>query len=539
MKNLSICLFGVAACFILHPSSGYAAMDQECLALFSDPSNREGFARIPYAPTNIISAYVVPAGGDGSIFEEDLPEHCRVEGMVAPTVGFLLRMPTKTWNGKFMMGGCGGPCGNYLEDRIDPALVRNYAVVNTDMGHKGTGRMYGYNNLANLVDDGFRSTHVTAVAAKVVIDVFYGKKAEYNYFMGCSTGGRQGLQEAQRFPFDFDGIIAGAPPQTQLGHQALISEWIARHNIRPNGKQILAADKLPVIHQAVLQACDNLDGLEDGVLQHPPACKWEPSEIQCSGEERDDCLTAEQVEIIELIYSPATWSDGSPMFYGQSGRARGSELKWEWVLEPVSGNENSQTKYFDVFAARGSAFDDRMIDIDRDIPEIMASDIFHYHRNPDLRQFKSAGGKLIMYNGWDDGCCRADASIEYYEMVTRLMGGSDQTMDFMRLFLPAGMDHCRYGIGGGEVDWITPLERWVEDGIAPDQVIAYHMIEEPYPSRSRPPTDYGPPYTLMARHPLPEGSFDRAHPVYPYPDWPIYSGEGDPAKPENWMKAPR
>lgn len=169
----------------------------------------------------------------------------------------------------------------------------------------------------------------------------------------------------------------------------------------------------------------------------------------------------------------------------------------------------------------------------------MATEAFYYHRNPDLRQFKAAGGKLILFNGWDDGCCRAYGSIDYYEMVTRLMGGVEKTMDFFRLFLPAGMDHCRYGIGGGELDWLTALENWVEKGEPPEEVIAHHMVEEPYPSRPRALTDYGPDYIRMPRHPLPKGSYDRAHPVYPYPDWPVYSGTGDPANPENWEKAKR
>ncbi|MDX2221717.1 MAG: tannase/feruloyl esterase family alpha/beta hydrolase [Rhodospirillaceae bacterium] len=507
-----------------------------CKALLS-PDNRAAFETIRHAPTNILSAVVVPAGGDQSIVQRDLPEYCRVEGMIAPTVGFLLRMPTKTWNGKFMMGGCGGPCGNYLEDRIDPALVRNYAVVTTDMGHKGGSRMYGYNNLPNLIDDGFRSTHVTAVAAKVIIAAHYGRKAEFNYYMGCSTGGRQGLQEAQRFPFDFDGIIAGAPPHAQINFQPLIDEWVGRNNVDADGKLILTKDKLPLIHNAVLAACDEIDGLKDGVLQHPPACKWQPSELLCKGRARADCLTAAQVEVAEKAYRGATWSDGSPMFYGQSGRARGTELKWASNLEPSTGRGvNSSLKYMDVFAAPGPEFADAAFDIDRDVPESQATEMFYYHRNPDLRQFKAAGGKLILFNGWDDDCCRADATIEYYEMVTRLMGGPERTMDFARLFLPAGMDHCRYGIGGGEVDWITALENWVEKGQAPEQVIAHHMIEEPYPSVPRHITDYGSPYTRMARHPLPPESYDRAHPVYPYPDWPRYAGQGDPADPANWRR---
>ena len=152
-----------------------------CAAL-RGPDLGAKFANIPDAPTGINFAQIVPAGGAHGPADDDLPEICRVEGVIAPTVGFLLRMPSKDWNGKFMMGGCGGPCGNYLEDRIDPALVRRYAVVTTDMGHKGTSWLFGYNNYQGQIDFAYRATHLTAVVAKEIIKAFYGNVARRNYF---------------------------------------------------------------------------------------------------------------------------------------------------------------------------------------------------------------------------------------------------------------------------------------------------------------------------------------------------------------------
>ena len=516
-------------------ASAAVACDAFSGDFFSGGKYAAGFAKIPDAPTTVISAKLIPAGGDGSIVQNDLPEMCRIEGQIAPTVGFLLRMPTKNWNGKFMMGGCGGPCGNFLEDRIDPALVRNYAVVTTDMGHKGSGWAFGYNNLQGMIDFGFRATHVTAVAAKELIKTYYGRPAEKNYFSGCSTGGRQGLISAQRYPKDFDGIIAGAPPMTQTGWQALVQNWAATAN-HPNGKQILSESKLPLIHNAVLEACDSLDGLKDGVLQHPPLCKWEPRQIQCKGTPNSSCLTAEEVSVVEKIYRGATWSDGKPLYFGNSGMARGTELKWAYDLKPPVGDNNSQAKYWGIVTTSGPTYDDISVDIDRDIPRLATVETLFHHTNPDLRNFKSVGGKMIFYGGWDDNCCRANGMIDYYEMVTRTMGGLRSTQEFMRMFLPSGMDHCRYGIGGGEVDWLTALENWVEKGQPPEQVTAHHMIKEPYPAVPRALSDYGAPYTKMARYPLPPGSFDRAHPVYPYPDWPKYSGTGDSNNPNTWMR---
>jgi feruloyl esterase len=188
------------------------------------------FANLPEAPTSIISARVVPSS-------RGLPTYCRVEGQIAPSIGFLMKLPTTTWNGKLMMGGCGGPCGTYLSDRLDPALARNYAVVSTDMGHKGIGWVFAYQNLAAQIDFGSRSTHLTAVVGKAIVDTYYGQPARYAYFQGCSTGGRQAMVEAQRFPEDFNGIIGGAPPYYETGDTPLFLSWGARANIAEDGSR--------------------------------------------------------------------------------------------------------------------------------------------------------------------------------------------------------------------------------------------------------------------------------------------------------------
>jgi feruloyl esterase len=496
------------------------------------------YSKIPDAPTAILSAKIIPAGGDGSIIEKDLPEICRVEGQIAPSVGFLLRMPTKNWNGKFLMGGCGGACGNYLTDRTDPALIRNYAVVVTDMGHKGDGWSFGYNNLQGLIDFGYRATHVTAVAAKIIVADFYSQKPAHSYFAGCSTGGRQALIEAEQFPRDFEGITVGSPVWTQTMHSPLIDSWGPRINTGADGKPILTVDKLPMIHQAVLDACDMIDGLKDGVIQNPLKCHWDPASIQCkAGADPSKCLTADQVGVVKKIYQGATWSDGSPMYLGQGGPAYGSELKWKGELEAQNGRDEIQ-KYLSIYAAPGPSFDSSNFNIDRDIPGLALTEILFSPRNPDLRNFRAAGGKMILYNGWDDTCCSAKTTIDFYETVTRLIG-EKESKDFLRLFLPAGMDHCRYGIGGGEVDWLTPLENWVEKGQAPEQVTAYHMVKEPYAGLPRPNNEAAPAYVLIPRYPLPADTYDRAHPVYAYPDWPKYSGKGDAKDPANWQKGPR
>jgi len=525
----------IALGWLFAPHLSFAQDAAAACARLRGPENTVKFARIPDAPTTILSAKVVPAGGGGSIIERDLPEICRVESQIAPTVGFLLRLPTKTWNGKFMMGGCGGPCGNYLNDRIDAALVRNYAVVVTDMGHKGNGWIFGYNNLQGQIDFGYRATHVTAVASKVIIEAFYGKKASRNYFWGCSTGGRQALVEAQRFPEDFEGIIAGAPPWSQTGHQPYVVEWRARANRGKDGKPILDAGKLPLTHNAVLEACDAADGLKDGVLQDPRTCKWDPSMIQCKpGVKGQDCLTPEEAEVVRKFYDGPRNSKGERLYFGWP---RGTELKWSLQTEYV-GAEDSMLHYLAFCPAPGPSYSRKEFDYDRDPPRLALTDWIFNHTNPDLKKFKAAGGKLILFHGWDDSI-PAEFAIDYYETATGTMGGDRATKDFFRLFMAPGMDHCRYGIGGGEVDWITYLENWVEKGQAPEFVVAYHMIQEPYPSIERPIGDPAERYVRMARHPLPASSYDRARPIYAYPDVARWSGRGDPNQPTSWERAPR
>ena len=508
-----------------------------CEALLrGGPDVAREFASILDAPTTILSASLVPAGGNGDLVEQDYPEHCRVEGQIAPTVGFLLRMPSRSWNGKFLMGGCGGPCGMYLSDRTDPALVRNYAVVVTDMGHKGAGWMFADNNLPQMVDFGYRATHVTAVAAKAIIARFYGNRAQRNYFVGCSTGGRQGLVEAQRFPTDFDGIVAGAPPWMQTGHQPYASYWPTYSNMKDD-KPILDVAKLPLVHSAVLEACDARDGLKDGLIQNPAVCEWQPSSLVCAaGADPATCLTTAEAEVVRKIYDGPVNSAGVSLYRGQ---ARGSEMTWTNYL----GHDGKPGAFWSLadttlhhlafLPSPGPHYRIQQFDFDRDPPRLAANDILFNHNNPDLTRFRDHGGKLILYHGWNDNNnIPPQLAIDYYQTVQRTMGGPEATGRFARLFMLPGAHHCRYGEGGGEVDWLTALENWVERGQAPDQVIAYRMKQEPYPSA--PIAGSTVRNLLIPRHPLPADSVDRARPVFAYPGVARYRS-GDPALPTSWQ----
>ncbi|WP_394762673.1 tannase/feruloyl esterase family alpha/beta hydrolase [Phenylobacterium sp.] len=490
-----------AACAALQPTQA-----------FSDVATH--LAQIPDAPTSIVSARIVPS-------ERGLPAYCRVEGQIAPTIGFLMKLPTAAWNGKMMMGGCGGPCGQYLSDRLDPALARRYAVISTDMGHKGIGWAFAYQNLQGQIDFGSRATHLTAVVGKALINTFYAQPAAFAYFNGCSTGGRQAMVEAQRFPDDFNGIIGGAPPYFETGDTPLFLSWGARVNMDSAGKTILDAAKLPMVHRAVMDACDP-QHTQDNFLLNPAACKWEPSALLCKpGQAAGACLSPAEADVIRKIYSGAVNSKGRALYFGMP---RGSEMEWAPgfvnfnglpgnYLSGFGGAGNSIMTYGAYFYSPGATYSERDFDYDRDPPRLAVTEALYNAQNPDLRAFKAAGGKLILFHGWNDNQIPVGASIDYYETATRAAGGPEATRSFFRMFLLPGVGHCRGGPGGSEVDWISALEAWVEKGKAPDQVVTNRMKVDPNATVEIAP---GETLILFPRHPLDPSSVisSRVLPAY-------------------------
>ena len=506
-----------------------ATIAKQCAALAgyatlytsTDPI-RERFAQIPDAPTLIQSAVIVRAQGI-------LPEVCQVNGIVAPNIHFELRLPTRTWNGKFMHYGCGGPCGVIYRPQLEEPLARNYAVVASDMGHQGLTNAYKYGDMAAIMDFTYRATHVVTLAAKEIVDQFYAKPARRAYYMGCSTGGVQGVIEAQRFPNDFQAMLVAAPA---YGVDPSYLEWGARANLDKNGQAIMTPAKLPMIRKAVLAACD----AKDGLLMDPRQCKWDPQEIVCkAGTNTPACLTPAEVGVVRKIYSGPTNSMGESLSLGYAGMVRGSEYLWvPSFIAPEGGGQHAMR-----FVDQGSSFGDgfypvvaanagRPYDYDKDPQRGDILSWLRYGMNPDLRRYRNQGGKIIMYHGWDDNEVAPGSSVDYYETVTNTMGGEAETKKFFRLFMIPGMGHCRRGPGGDAADFLTALEQWDEKGIAPDEMIMHHLIKEQnYLGLPRP------------IYPLPAGSFDRTRPVYPYPDVARYSGKGDPTQAASWVKAPR
>jgi Tannase and feruloyl esterase len=484
------------------------------------------FTGVVDAPTRVSSATFVPAHGN-------VPAYCEASGHVLASVGILLRLPASGWNGKFFERGCGGFCGSTHQsglgsDIFVPPLRKGYAYLSFDGGHTGEvfSGMWGYNNLQGQIDFGFRAAHVAALAGKAITQKFYGAAPAKSYFVGCSSGGQQALSEAQRFPWDFDGIIAGAPSPTFSGPM-MSYIWADR----ALGGTITPTE-LKLVHERAMARCDMDDGVKDGVIGDPLHCKFDPSELACkAGEKGPGCLTAAQVEAVRKVYAGPTTSRGEKIHSG--GPLPGSELNWmndEACCAYLSANgvpEGGPRDYFSYIGfmpAPGPGWKPEDFDFDRDYKRLrMSESVFGAADNPDLRKFKAAGGKLLLYQGGQDESDIPADSVDYYETVEKTLGGRAATQDFLRLFLVPGMNHCSGGAGAFAIDYLDYLETWVEKGHAPDKLIGAHVTGLDWVQSN------------LLRFPLEAGtpvSFTR--PVYPYPIRARYSGHGDSADAANW-----
>jgi len=482
------------------------------------------FLIIPDAPTQVTEAKLVRQTASAL-------DYCQVQGYVAPQVGFELLLPIAGWNGKFIHMGNGGSGGVISPGRCSISLARHYACIQSDMGHKGTGGdgLWAYNNLAAELDWGYRATHVATLAGKAITQSFYQKPAEHSYFWGCSTGGRQALQEAQRFPWDFDGIIAGAPP-IRLADLYVTFAWGQRVTHDSAGRPRLTIADLKLLTDGALARCDMDDGVRDGVISSPFQCPFRAADLACKPGQTRGCLTPEKIEAADQIYSGPVDSHGRSLF--DAGALPGSEYGGQWNAKEGGnwgiyylGKNGAAVAYAPLteeglkwlfFSPNQSAtWNIQQFDFDKDYKRLDVMQGFYDSSNPDLSRFKTAGGKLLLYHGLNDLSILPQWIIGYYEKVERVMGGRAQTQSFARLFSLPGVEHCAGGPGADTVDYLTYLENWVEHGKAPDKLIAYHL--KPKESDS----------TLVA-FPLAPDEIEFARPVYPYPVRAKYLGRGDP-----------
>jgi Tannase and feruloyl esterase len=403
-------------------------------------------------------------------------------------------MPASNWNGKYQAVGNGAFNGNISYPAMTAALARGYAVSSTDTGHTGGGASFGLGHPEKVIDFGWRAVHETAVASKKIIAGYYESAPKLSYWNGCSAGGRQAMKEAQRFPADFDGIIAGAPGLDWTGRAAQAVRIAQR--LEPNEGARLGQAQRQLLHAAVVTSCDAIDGVKDGVIENPKRCKFDPAVLQCKGSDEASCLTPPQVETARLIYSAALNPASKRAI---SGLEPGSELGWTDLGWTASARATGLDQFrFLVFG--DPSWDIQKFNFDSDIVRAEEKDNDTLNAlDPNLKPFIDRGGKLIQYHGWSDPQIAPAGTTQYYERVLKALGSADRVHGSYRLFMAPGMGHCGGGQGPNTFDMMTALEQWVEQRKAPDQILASRATN---------------------------GVVDRTRPLCPYPQVAVYKGTG-------------
>ena len=441
----------------------------------------------------------------------DLPAFCRVAGEIKPSadsdIRFEVWLPASDWNQKFQGVGNGGYAGTISYSGLADAVRGRYASASTDTGHqetRGNHAEWALKHPEKITDFGYRGIHETALAAKAIITAFYGGAPRHSYFSSCSNGGRQALMEAQRFPEDYDGIIAGAPANywTHLLSSAVSG---TKATLAESASYIPPA-KLPAIEAAALAQCDAKDGVKDGVIENPMACRFDTAVLKCQGAESDTCLTVAQLTALNAVYAGLRDSSGRQLMPGLSPGGEAESGGWaSWITGKA--REQSEmysygTQFFQNMVYNDTAWDFRKFDPDRDVKAADESQARNLNStDPDLSAFQKRGGKLILYHGWADAAIPAVNAINYYQSVQKKMG-ANQAESFVRLYMVPGMEHCGGGAGPNSFgqagvakadpqhDIDAALEAWVEKGAAPDAIIAAKSDGKGGTARTRPLCTY-------------------------------------------------
>jgi feruloyl esterase len=409
---------------------------------------------------------------DGSAFAR-LPAFCRVAATLEPSsdsdIKIEVWLPAAGWNGKFEGVGNGGWSGAIAYTAMAAQLARGYATASTDTGHAGSvvDGSFALGHPEKLIDFAYRAVHEMTLDAKAIVAAYYGNAPRLAYWNGCSSGGKQGLKEAQKFPADYDGIVAGAPANYWT-HLMVGSMWIAQASLK-DPASLIPSSKYGLVHKAVIDACDAADGVKDGVLENPLACHFDPKTLQCAGEDQPNCLTAAQVETARRIYAPATNPrTHEPIF---PPLTPGSELAWGGLAGPRP--MPIAADYFKYVVFRNPAWDFKTLDFDKDVARADAIDAGTINAvDPNMDAFFGRGRKILMYHGWSDQLIAPQNSINYYNRVVEARGGADKAKDDIRLFMIPGMAHCGGGEGPNTFDALGALEQWVERKKAPNQLVA-------------------------------------------------------------------
>lgn len=487
---------------------GAAALAVACGTAPAQNGSCEGLTSLALPNTTITSAQAEPAGemaqagrGGRPAPPVKVPAFCRVAATLKPSGDSEIKMElwlpdpkgSPGWNGNFEGNGNGGWTGSISTATLAAGLDRGYAAAMSDLGHEGGSASFALGHPEKLVDFAYRAAHDMTVISKAIVTKYYGRAPKYSFWNGCSAGGRSALIEAQRYPSDYDGIVAGSPGLNWTG-RATQAVWIAQA-VHKDDASFIPPSKFALIHKAVLDACDARDGVKDGVLEDPTRCNFDPKELECKDADGPACLTRAQVESARAIYTAyPNQSDKRNIF---PGFEPGSELGWTTMAGPnpfVLG-----TDLFKYIVFQDPNWDYKTFDFASDVPRTEKAGASMNAMNPDLKAFSSHGGKMIQYHGWADPQITPGSSVNYYKDVLETMGGANQVQSFYRLFMVPGMAHCGGGEGTSSFDMLSAIEQWVEKGQAPEQIAA---------SRVR------------------EGKVDRTRPLCPYPQSAQYKGTG-------------
>jgi feruloyl esterase len=441
-------------------------------------------AAITAAETIGPGVYKTPAPPNNTV---QVAAFCRVAATLRPTadssIDVEVWLPAE-WNGKYEAVGGGGWAGSISSPAMAAALAEGYATSSTDTGHKGADARFAPGHPEKVVDYAYRAVHEMTVTAKALIDARYGRAPKLSYWNGCSTGGRQGLQEAQRYPEDYDGIVAGAPANYMI-HLNAWDMKVALVNQKDEA-HLVPAEKLAMLHAAVIAACDGLDGVKDGLLSNPQTCHFDPVTLLCQGGDTASCLTAPQLQSVQAMYAPAKSKDGTLIY---PGMPYGGENAWTRMYDPNPFGVALSTYRYALH--EDAAWDWRNFDLDRDVAAADEKLGAIHAINPDLRVFRDRGGKLLMYHGWADQLISPENSINYHASVEAELGGNQD--NWLRLYMVPGMRHCRGGEGPDQFNAMGALERWKESSEPPAQILAVHVTNNlvdmtrplcPYPQRA-------------------------------------------------------
>lgn len=519
---------GLAETF-LFSGSAYAQSSDEatlsdakgCAALAGDGKlpwsvNSAGFVQSPF------TAYVAVGPRDKWKRVTVSVPFCRIVGTVKPTpesdIRFELWLPPRAdWNGKFEGVGSGASLGTIQYPALMRALVRGYATAATDNGHQsesGFDESWAMGQPERVVDFGYRAEHMVTQAAKMLTELFYGHAPRHSYFVGCSQGGHHALTEAQRFPEDYDGIIAGSPVYSWTGEMAG-QAWNA-HALQQTTTGALPVQKLQVLQQAVTKACGGADGLVDD----PHPCSFDPAALRCTAAIPNSCLTDSEIEAVRRMYRGPRTSTGVQIYPGLSP---GGEARWERLWGDPKRLGGSWQDFYRFMVFQNPSWELSAIDFDRD-PALAKEKLGNIldPDSPDLASFSDRGGKIIVYHGWADDMVPSQVSTDYYESVTAKMG-LEPVKHFYRLLMIPGMGHCGVGSGANVLfhseetaavpldpdrDMLTALEQWVEQGRAPSSFVASQLDKD--------------------------GAIERTRLACAYPSIAKYRGSGDVNRAENW-----